>query len=78
MSFNKKLGLILRDCRESKHLTREKLAEICDISDRCISNIERGVSNPKADTFMKLYKALEIQPEVLEVICEDIELNIFP
>lgn len=78
MSFNEKLGKLLRDSREGKHLTREKLAEMCNVSDRCISNIERGVSEPKITTVVKLAKALEIDSNVIEEVFKDIELNVVP
>ena len=72
MCFNEKFGLILRNCREGKKLSREKLAEICDISDRCISNIERGVSEPKITTAAKLFVALEVDTDLLKDIFKDI------
>ena len=68
MCFNEKFGLFLRNCREDKKLSREKLAEICDISDRCISNIERGVSDPKITTAAKLFVALEVDTDLLKDI----------
>lgn len=76
MSFNEKLGRLLRNCREDKKLSREKLAEICNISDRCISNIERGVSNPKFETVVKLFKALDIKFDVLNDLFEELELYV--
>ncbi len=72
MCFNEKFGLFLRSCRERKKFSREKLAEICDISDRCISNIERGVSEPKITTAAKLFVALEVDTDLLKDIFKDI------
>ena len=72
MYCNENLGLLLRNCREDKKLSREKLAEICDISDRCISNIERGVSDPKITTAAKLFVALEVDTDLLKDIFKDI------
>lgn len=76
MCFNEKFGLFMRGCREEKKLSRERLAEICDISDRCISNIERGVSEPKMITAVKLWKALEIDPDKLAEVLQDIDVHI--
>ncbi|MDE5742369.1 MAG: helix-turn-helix domain-containing protein [Oscillospiraceae bacterium] len=53
-------GLLLRRHRENKRLSREYLAELCDISDRCISNIERGKSDPKLSTVLKLCSKCDI------------------
>ena len=41
-------------------LTKEKLAELCDISDREIRNIEAGVTVPRFDTVFKLARSLEM------------------
>ena len=72
MCFNEKFGLFLRNCREEKKLSREKLAEICDISDRCKSNIERGVSEPKITTAAKLLIALEVDEDLIKDVFKDI------
>ena len=72
MCFNEKFGLFLRNCMEDKKLSREKLAEICDISDRCISNIERGVSEPKITTAAKLLIALEVDEDLIKDVIKDI------
>ena len=59
-TYCKQFGIILRHYRENKNYTREALAELCDISDRCISNIERGISEPKLGTLVKLCTSCEI------------------
>ena len=53
-TYCKQFGIILRHYRENKNYTRETLAELCNVSDRCISNIERGISEPKLGTLVKL------------------------
>lgn len=60
-----KFGIILRKYRENKNYTREYLAEICDISDRCISNIERGIYDPKLSTVLKLCESCDIDTGLL-------------
>lgn len=52
-------GKSVRKHRESKNFTREQLAEECDLSDKCISNLELGSSDPKLSTILKIYKALD-------------------
>lgn len=77
MSYCAEFGALVRRYREEKHYSREKLAELCDISDRCISNIERGVSNPKLDTVIKLCRECGIDiglldfPKYDDVHCDD-------
>ena len=53
-------GNMIHEKRISLGLTEEKLAELCDISDREIRNIEAGVTVPKFDTVLKLARALEM------------------
>ena len=53
-------GNMIHEKRISLGLTEEKLAELCDISDREICNIEAGVTVPRFDTVLKLARALEM------------------
>jgi len=53
-------GNMIHEKRISLGLTEEKLAELCDISDREIRNIEAGVTVPRFDTVLKLARALEM------------------
>lgn len=66
-------GLILRHYRENKNYTREILAEMCDVSDRCISNIERGESEPKLRTIIKLCRICDIDIGILSTIAAEEE-----
>ncbi len=66
MSYHEEFGAMVRSYREEKHYSREKLAEMCGVSDRCISNIERGVSDPKFDTAVKLGKKCGIDMGLLD------------
>lgn len=65
MSYCIEFGKLLRQYRTNKKYTRETLAELCDISDKCISNIERGVSEPKLSTLIKLCKQCDIDMNLL-------------
>lgn len=73
-TYRKQFGSILRHSRESKNYTRETLAELCDISDRCISNIERGVSEPKLGTAIKLCTACGIDIGTLGTLITEEEM----
>ena len=53
-------GNMIHEKRISLGLTEEKLAELCDISDREIRNIEAGITVPRFDTVLKLARALEM------------------
>lgn len=54
------LGQNVRQCREIKHLTQEKLAEFAGLDPTYISGIERGLRNPGIKNVAKIAKALGI------------------
>jgi transcriptional regulator with XRE-family HTH domain len=54
------LGRNVRQARESKSLTQEKLAELAELDPTYISGIERGLRNPGIKNVAKIAKALGI------------------
>lgn len=54
------LGKNVRNAREKKELTQEKLAEIADLDPTYVSGIERGLRNPGIKNVAKIAKALGI------------------
>ena len=64
-----RLGLNLRQYRESKKLTQEKLGERAELDATYISGIERGVRNPSILSLARIAKALGISPSEL---CEGV------
>ncbi len=54
LSYCAKFSALIRKHRKNKHYSLETLAELCNVSDRSIGNIERGVSNPRLNTVVKL------------------------
>lgn len=54
------MGNRLRQMREERNLTQMQLAELTDMSDRAISNIETGKANPHFDHVILIAKALGI------------------
>ena len=54
------LGLNVRQQREAKQLTQEKLAERAGLDPTYISGIERGLRNPGIKNVARLAKALGI------------------
>lgn len=66
------MGKKIRVARENKQLTREKLAELCDTSDKCISNIELGHANPRLHTIVKICHILDLDlKEFMDFYQED-------
>lgn len=66
------LGLKVKTLREHKKWTQSKLAEIADISDNALSNIETGRYYPRLDTFYALSNALDTSALFLIYDGEDI------
>lgn len=55
------LGLKIRGLRKQKKLTIAQLAELANIDDYFLGEIERAEKKPSIDTLSKLAKALEIE-----------------
>ena len=53
------LGTQLADARVKKGLSQRSLAERCGVNQAEISRIERGVSNPTADTLNRIAATLD-------------------
>ena len=61
MSFGKQMRLR----REALGLSRAELAEELGVSPSAISNYENGISSPKEDILLKLFDALQVDPNYL-------------
>ncbi len=48
--------------RFNKKLSQEQLGELADLTDKYISDIERGKTTPSFDTVERIAEALEIDP----------------
>lgn len=55
----------LKEAREAAGLTRPQLAEKLGITKSAISNYENGVSSPKEDVMLKIFNALDVEPNFL-------------
>ena len=64
------LGQNVRQIREVKQLTQEKLAEFASLDPTYISGIERGLRNPGIRNVAKIAKALGITTSEL---CRGVE-----
>ena len=58
----KKFGLRLKQIRQEKDLTQEKLAWLANVEPMHISKIERGIINTSLTHILNLAKALNISP----------------
>lgn len=71
-SENDVIFKILKKMRLEKHLTQFEVAELAEIDEEYYGQIERGINCPTLNIFIKIIKALEINPsELLEMF--DIE-----
>ena len=61
----KAVGRRLGRARKQLGYTQEQLGELCDLTAKYISNIERAKSIPSLETLMRLCEALETTPDVL-------------
>jgi transcriptional regulator with XRE-family HTH domain len=61
------VGLIIRDLRDAKGISREEMANITGLSYWTIEKLETGRTNPRVDTVCKLLKFLEANLFVLPI-----------
>lgn len=66
-SLPRDLGDYLREQREHAKLSLRQLAEVADVSNPYLSQIERGLKRPSADILQSLAKGLRISAESLYV-----------
>lgn len=59
------LGKRIKELRNKKGLTQEKLAEMVDIGERNLSKIECGAHFVTADTLSKILSALDVEAREL-------------
>jgi transcriptional regulator with XRE-family HTH domain len=61
------LGDYLREQRQSARLSLRQLAELAEISNPYLSQVERGLKKPSADILKQLAKGLQVSAESLYV-----------
>lgn len=69
------IGNNLYKIRKSKGLTQAEVAEKADFSDRTYADIERGSTNMRIETLLKICEALNITPNDVLVTNNDIEIT---
>lgn len=63
----KDLGAHIREQRRQAELSLRKLADLAQVSDPYLSQIERGLKRPSADILQQIARALEVSAESLYV-----------
>jgi len=58
--LQQKIGQRIRELRESKGITQQDLAAVCNFEKANLSRIEAGRTNPTVSTLYKISQALEI------------------
>ena len=58
----------LKEIREQNNLTQEQLAELSDISDRYLRNLETIDTNPSAGVLCRISRVLDVTMDELMVI----------
>ena len=67
----RKVGNRLLSIRKRKGLTQAETAELANISDRTYAEIERGKTNMRVDSLVKICTALHVSPN--DILFDDIE-----
>ena len=68
------IGNNLYKIRKSKGLTQAEVAEKADFSDRTYADIERGSTNMRIETLLKICEALNITPN--DVLVKEANVSI--
>ena len=58
--LQQKIGNRIRELRESKGISQQNLAAVCNFEKANLSRIEAGRTNPTVSTLYKISQALEI------------------
>ena len=61
----------LKEIREKNHLTQEQLAELSNISDRHVRNLESVCTNPSSTVLCRISHVLDVpMDELMTVVAE--------
>jgi transcriptional regulator with XRE-family HTH domain len=55
------LGNVIRENRQIKHISQEKLSQISEVAIKSIHSIELGKGNPSIKTLTKLLQVLDLE-----------------
>jgi len=65
IDYDAQVGSRIRSTRELMGLTRERFAELCDISDSFLADVELGKKSPTVRTLNKICVAAKISAEYI-------------
>jgi transcriptional regulator with XRE-family HTH domain len=65
------LGLAIRQIREDRNLSQERLAEMAGLHRTYVSSVERGHRNVSIENIHKIAKALGVSMTEVIQLCED-------
>lgn len=72
-----KIGKRIYSLRKENKLSREKFAEICDLSSQHVYYMERGEFLPGCITILDICNNFSITPSQLLIDCLDTDYNLF-
>ena len=69
------LGQNIRNARKLRNISQDKFAEMLGVETATLSKIECGKSNPTPETIEKIIEVLNINPYLLYMSDEDINID---
>lgn len=73
--FVKMVGEKIRLVRKARGITQEKLSDLSGLSEKYLSDTERGVRNISLESLEKIMQALQIKPYELFLYADADEVN---
>ncbi len=83
-SIRKAVGQKIKYIRKERKLTQEELGNLCGLSYKFISDVERGKQNPSLDSITSIAKGLNVQlsalfdfqePQIKQTVYPDFSLS---
>lgn len=70
MEMAKALGMAVRQTRQRRSYSQERLGELADVDRTYISGLERGLRNPALSTLGRITAALDVRLSALFALAE--------
>lgn len=65
ININKHIAKIFKEYRIKNNYTQEQVAELSNLSAKCISQLERGISGGTLETILKLCNVYKVSPNTI-------------
>ena len=72
-SFQKKFGIVVRQLRKKRHLSRPELARLAKVSQTTLEHIEQGKGNPSLGRMENLAAALRHRLSYIFKLTQDMD-----